>query len=98
MSLEGWESVINTFDKICAAPAALLGALFLLLGMFGLFNGAAAHFTLPPILGVFPAFVGWGMLRAIYIAWRTPPATTPKPVSQVSDPPEWLNSTGSGET
>lgn len=70
---------MNAFDKVCAVPAFLLGIVFLLLGALGLFAGCKANFTLPPVLGVFPAFVGWGILRAIYIGWnvsddrRSPP-------------------------
>lgn len=83
---------MTTFDKICAAPAAILGGLFLLLGVFGLFAGASAHFSLPPVLGVIPAFIGWGILRAIYIAWQAPAAAADEPAN---DPLEWLDPTGS---
>lgn len=60
---------MNGFDKVCAAAAFLLGVVFLVFGVFGLFVGCSAHFTLPPILGVLPAFVGWGVVRAVWIAW-----------------------------
>ncbi len=60
---------MNTFDRICAATAFALGVV---LGAFGTFTGCRAHFTLPPVLGVVPAFVGWGILRAIVIAWKAP--------------------------
>jgi hypothetical protein len=63
---------LNSFDKFCAAPAFLLGIVFLILGVLGLFGGCRANFTLPPILGVAPAFVGWGILRAIYVGWNVP--------------------------
>ena len=57
---------MSAFDKLCAAVAFLLGVALLILGVFGLFAGCKAHFTLPPILGVLPAFVGWGIIRAEY--------------------------------
>lgn len=64
---------MNAFDKLCAVGAFLLGLVFLVLGVLGLFAGCRAHFTLPPVLGVLPAFVGWGMVRAIWIAWQSRP-------------------------
>lgn len=63
---------MNTFDRICAAVAFVMGAVFMLLGVIGLFTGCRAHFALPPILGVAPAFIGWGIVRAVMVAWRTP--------------------------
>jgi len=74
---------MNIFDKICGVLAFLLGAIFLLLGVIGLFAGCKAHFTLPPVVGVLPAFVGWGIVRCVYIAWTksrpsaSPPANFP---------------------
>jgi hypothetical protein len=66
------EATMNIFDKICAGLAFALGIGFLALGVFGLFLGCAANFTLPPIVGVLPAFVGWGIVRAVYLAWKPP--------------------------
>jgi hypothetical protein len=63
-------SRMNGFDKFCAVLAFGLGAVFLLLGTIGLVVGCSAHFTLPPVLGVVPALVGWGIVRAIYLAWK----------------------------
>ena len=63
---------MNIFDKICACLAFVLGALFIVLGVPGLFTGCKANFTLPPILGVVPALVGWGIIKSIIVAWRTP--------------------------
>ncbi|HUE71478.1 MAG TPA: hypothetical protein VMP01_11395 [Pirellulaceae bacterium] len=63
---------MNVFDKICAALAFLLGLVLLLLGVVGTFAGCKANFTLPPVLGVIPAFVGWGIVRAVYLAWNHP--------------------------
>ncbi len=68
---------MSAFDKLCAAVAFLLGIAFMILGVLGLFAGCKAHFTLPPILGVFPAFVGWGILRAIWVAWNAQPPHKP---------------------
>ena len=61
---------MNGFDKICAVPAFALGVVFLIFGTFGTFTGVKAHFSLPPLLGVIPAFVGWGILCSIYYAWN----------------------------
>jgi len=60
---------MNTFDRLCAGTAFLLGITLLILGVIGLFMGCSAHFTLPPVLGILPAFVGWGIVRAVYVAW-----------------------------
>jgi hypothetical protein len=65
---------MNTFDKICAGGAFVLGIVFLVLGAIGLFTGSGAHFKLLPVLGVLPAFVGWGILRSVWFAWSIPPA------------------------
>ena len=62
---------MNIFDKSCAVFSFVLGGLLLLLGVMGLFVGCNANFTLPPILGVIPAFVGWGIVRSIWVAWRS---------------------------
>ena len=61
---------MNFFDKFCAVFAFILGAIFLILGVIGLFVGCNAHFSLPPILGVVPALVGWGIVRPVIIAWN----------------------------
>ena len=63
---------MNKFDKLCAALAFALGLVFLVLGAFGLFIGCRANFTLPPVLGAIPAFVGWGIVRAVYCVWTQP--------------------------
>jgi hypothetical protein len=63
---------MNAFDKICGVLAFPLGVVLLILGVVGLFVGCSAHFSLPPILGVVPAFVGLGIMRSIYIAWNCP--------------------------
>ena len=61
---------MNVFDKVCAIPAFLIGIVFLILGAMGLFFGCKANFTLPPILGFFPALVGWAICKSIYVAWN----------------------------
>ncbi len=61
---------LNTFDKLCVMPAFALGLLFLVLGFVGAFWGASANFTLPPGLGVLPAFIGWGIIRSVIVAWK----------------------------
>ena len=61
---------LNAFDKFCATIAFVFGLFFLLLGVFGVFMGCTAYITLPPVLGVIPAFAGWGIIRAVYVAWK----------------------------
>ena len=63
---------MNIFDKICAVLAFGLGAVLLVLGVIGLFTGCNANFTLPPILGVLPAIAGWGIIKPIIVAWKSP--------------------------
>ena len=65
--------VMNVFDKICAVPALALGVLFICLGVIGLFIGSRAWFSLPPGLGVLPAFVGWGIVKSVVVAWKAKP-------------------------
>jgi hypothetical protein len=67
---------MNLFDKICAVLAFIIGAIFLPLGVVGLFMGCKANFTLPPVLGFLPALVGWGIVKPIIVAWKTPKKTT----------------------
>ena len=61
---------MSGFDKFCAGMSFVLGAVLLILGVIGAFAGCSAHFTLPPVFGVLPAFVGWGIVRAVYVAWN----------------------------
>ena len=69
---------MNVFDKLCAALAFLLGLVLLVLGVIGALAGCKANFALPPVLGVVPAFVGWGIVRAVYFAWNASPPSGPK--------------------
>ena len=68
---------MSAFDRLCAAVGFLLGVVLMILGIFGLFAGCKAHFTLPPVLGVVPAFVGWGIIRAVWVAWKVQPPQNP---------------------
>lgn len=61
---------LSGFDKFCAVLATMLAVPLLILGLIGLFVGCGANFTLPPILGVIPALVSWGIFRCTLIAWR----------------------------
>lgn len=61
---------LSAFEKLCAGMAFVLAIALVVLGFIGTFAGCSAHFTLPPILGVIPAFVGWGIIRSVRIAWR----------------------------
>ena len=77
------ELTVNIFDKICAVLAFVLGGTLLVLGMLGLFTGCKAHFTLPPVLGVLPALVGWGIIKPIIVAWRSPAKARVAPMGPV---------------
>jgi hypothetical protein len=61
---------LNTFDKFCAVIAFLFAIVFLLLGCFGAIFGCTAYIILPPVLGILPAFAGWGIIRAVVVAWK----------------------------
>ena len=63
-------SRMTTFDKICAALSIAVGAIFMVLGAFGLIFGSKAHFTLPPIIGGLPFFLGWGMCVPLVKFWK----------------------------
>jgi xanthosine utilization system XapX-like protein len=75
---------MNLFDKICACLACILGGLFIILGVMGLFMGCNANFTLPPILGGRPALVGWSIIKPVIVAWKKP-AARPDNAHQTSD-------------
>ena len=61
---------MTVFDKICAVLSIPIGVAFMILGGVGLFTGAKAHFTLPPIIGVLPFFLGWGMCVPLIKYWK----------------------------
>jgi hypothetical protein len=63
---------MNRFDRICAVFAFLFATVLVLAGILGLFLGCHVHFTLPPVLGVLPAFAGWGIIRCVILAWNAP--------------------------
>jgi len=58
------------FDKVCAVFAIPIGIVFMVIGVVGLFIGSKAHFSLPPILGGLPFFLGWGMSIPLIRYWR----------------------------
>ena len=64
---------MNAFDKVCAFLTIPIGAVFMVLGVIGLFTGSSAHFTLPPILGVLPFFLGWSMCVTLAKLWSAKP-------------------------
>ena len=64
-------SPLNGFDKFCIIVGVPIGAIFLLLGAFGLFMGSNAHFTLPPVLGILPFFPGWALTVVAIKAWKS---------------------------
>jgi len=61
---------VNLFDKICGVLAIIIGALLLVIGIMGIFIGSAAHFTLPPLLGALPFFLGWSMCISTIKFWK----------------------------
>ncbi len=60
---------MSVLDKLCSIIAIPIGAVFMVLGIFGLFAGAKATFTLPPILGALPFFLGWAMCITLIKYW-----------------------------
>jgi hypothetical protein len=66
---DGFEPM-TTFAKVCAVLAIPVGVIFMILGAIGLFTGAKANFTLPPILGGLPFFLGWGMSIPLIRYWK----------------------------
>ena len=62
--------MMTVFDRICAGLAFAFGVVLAVLGILGLFFGCSANFTLPPVMGIIPALVGWGIIRTGRIAWR----------------------------
>ena len=73
------------FDRFCAVLAGLVGGILIILGTLGLFVGSRAHFSLPPVLGILPAFVGWGIVRSIILAWDPPATSTDDPTGFTPD-------------
>jgi hypothetical protein len=61
---------MSKFDKFCALLTIPVGVIFLVLGTVGLFLGAEAHFTLPPVLGALPFLLGWSMCVTLIKFWR----------------------------
>ena len=66
---DGFEPM-TTFDKVCSALSIPVGIIFMILGAVGLFTGAKAHFSLPPVLGGLPFFLGWGMSIPLIRYWK----------------------------
>jgi uncharacterized membrane protein YfcA len=62
---------MSTFDKVCACVAIPIGFVFMFLGVIGVFLGSSAHFTLPPILGGIPFFLGWAMSITLIRFWSS---------------------------
>ena len=65
----GDDAEMNWFDKICATLAFVLGIVFFIFGVVGLFTGCRFNFAISPGFGVVPAFVGWGIIRAVWFGW-----------------------------
>ncbi len=70
---------MSTFDKVCAVLAFILAVALVVLGVIGLFTGCRAHFSLPPVLGILPALVGWGIIKPVLVAWKKPPTSASAP-------------------
>lgn len=67
---------MTKFEKICAVLTIPVGAIFMVLGITGVFLGSSANFTLPPILGVLPLFLGWNMCVTLIRYWRSGTGTS----------------------
>ena len=76
---------MSLFDKICAVPTIIVGAVFMALGAFGVIFRSNAHFTLPPVLGGLPFFLGWAMCVVLIKYWRL--SIRPKEVARSGAPP-----------
>ncbi|MGC4016796.1 MAG: hypothetical protein QM755_20125 [Luteolibacter sp.] len=61
---------MTSFDKICAVVSIPIGGLLMVLGVFGIFVGSSANFTLPPIIGGLPFLVGWSACVTMLRYWR----------------------------
>ena len=66
---------MTLFDKFCAILSIPIGVAFLVLGGIGLFAGANANFTLPPVLGFLPFLLGWTMCVTTIRYWSKDNAT-----------------------
>lgn len=86
---------MTAFDKICATLAIPCGLLLMALGFVGLFTGSKAHFTLPPVLGALPFFLGWAMSITLIRFWRRnpPSGTADAPLTTADDGPSDRHST-----
>ena len=67
---------MEVFNKVCMGFAFALGAVLALLGVTGVFFGSSASFKLPPIVGVLPAFAGWGIIFAVRNSWGVAPRSS----------------------
>ena len=76
---------MNIFDRICAVLALALGVVLLVSGFVGIFVSMGLWYRLPPVLGIIPAFAGWGIVRSVYFGWQNRisngPSVPPQPVS-----------------
>lgn len=61
---------LTAFDKFCGAFSIVIGLIFMLMGFIGIFGGSQASFTLPPVLGFLPFFLGWGMSMPLIKFWK----------------------------
>lgn len=64
------EQRLNAFDRLCVIVAFPVGIGFLFVGLPGCFMGANLNLTLPPVLGGLVFLAGWGILKAIIVAWQ----------------------------
>jgi hypothetical protein len=61
---------LNTAEKVCAILVLLLGVVFVIQGVLGVFMEVRANYTLPPVIGALPFFLGYGMIRCVMIAFK----------------------------
>jgi len=80
------------FDKLSAALAALLGGVFIVFGIMGIILPVRFWVSLPPVVSTVWFFVGWGIVRSVYLAWNLKPnrKKTRKKISpEISSPPSF---------
>ena len=64
-----WKEV-NFFDKVCWVCAFAAGVALAILGTYGTFIGVRFWFTLPPFVAFVLFMAGYGIMRAVYFAWK----------------------------
>ena len=61
---------LTAFDKFCGVSSIVVGLVFMIMGVSGLFGEVEASFVLPQVLGFLLFFLGWGMSIPLIKFWR----------------------------